>query len=235
MTGRSHRRLFADIRRALSGRRGQTQSSTVTRTATLGALALLSTAAVVISERPRARQAAGVPSPRAEADPLAQVPEGLARQTVDLAVAGYRRSSEAQKELLALVSSFSVAFAGVRALTYLIHARGPCGPIRDLRLGRCHVHHFVPGILIAFLAGGASIVTRNKSLTRWLTVPFGMGVALTLDESALLLKLEDVYWSEEGIVSVQIALGALGALSMLTLALRLLRRHERRSPLVAVG
>jgi hypothetical protein len=52
-------------------------------------------------------------------------------------------------------------------------------------------------------------------------------VALTLDESALLLKLDDVYWTEDGIVSVQISLAAVALLSALALALRLLRRGER--------
>ncbi len=63
---------------------------------------------------------------------------------------------------------------------------------------------------------------------RLLAVPFGVGVALTLDESALLLRLDDVYWSEEGIVSVQITLAALALLSSATLARRALRRGERR-------
>ena len=84
-----------------------------------------------------------------------------------------------------------------------------------------------PGILLAFGAGGASVVSRNKSLDRWLAVPFGTGVALTLDESALLLKLDDVYWTEEGIVSVQISLAVVSMLSALVLALRMLRRGER--------
>ena len=58
-------------------------------------------------------------------------------------------------------------------------------------------------------------------------VPFGAGVALTLDESALLLKLDDVYWTEEGIVSVQISLAVVSMLSAVLLALRMLRRGER--------
>jgi hypothetical protein len=53
-------------------------------------------------------------------------------------------------------------------------------------------------------------------------------VALTLDESALLLELNDVCWSEEGIVSVQITLGTTALLAALILALRVLRRGERR-------
>ncbi|MDQ4040511.1 MAG: hypothetical protein M3141_02020, partial [Actinomycetota bacterium] len=97
---------------------------------------------------------------------------------------------------------------------------------RNVRIGRRHIHHFVPGIALAFLAGGAALVTRNEDFEPWLAIPFGAGVALTLDESALLLKLEDVYWSEEGILSVQITLAAMGMLGAAVTARRLLRRGE---------
>jgi hypothetical protein len=53
-------------------------------------------------------------------------------------------------------------------------------------------------------------------------------VALTLDEWALLLELHDVYWSEEGIVSVRMTLGTTALLGALTLARRVLNRGERR-------
>ena len=59
-------------------------------------------------------------------------------------------------------------------------------------------------------------------------LPFGLGMALTLDESALLLELDDVYWSEEGILSVQITLTAMAGLAAFALALRVLRRGEAR-------
>ena len=68
----------------------------------------------------------------------------------------------------------------------------------------------------------------RRALDPWLAIPFGIGVALTLDESALLLELDDVYWTEEGIVTVQITLAAgLDAARPLALALRILRRGER--------
>ena len=44
-----------------------------------------------------------------------------------------------------------------------------------------------------------------------MALPFGVGVALTLDEWALLMELDDVYWSDEGILSVQVTLGTTGA------------------------
>ena len=50
--------------------------------------------------------------------------------------------------------------------------------------------------------------------------------AAGLDESALLLRLDDVYWSEEGIVSVQITRAALALLSAASLARQALRRGQ---------
>ncbi len=151
-----------------------------------------------------------------------------ARQTVEVAVAGLREGSEAESALLGVLTSFTVALGLVRAATYVIHRRGSLGPVHNLRVGTRHIHHFVPGIALGFLAGGAAITSPRADLLPWLAVPFGLGLALTLDESALLLDLDDVYWSEEGIVSVQIALGALGTISALILALRVLRRGEQQ-------
>jgi hypothetical protein len=142
-------------------------------------------------------------------------------------VRGYQEGSSGENALLNLLGSFTMSWAVVRLSTHAIRRRGRFGPFGDLVLGQHHIHHFVPGILIAFVAGGASVVSRNKALDPWLALPFGAGVALTLDESALLLKLDDVYWTEEGIVSVQISLAMVSMLSAVVLALRMLRRGER--------
>ena len=152
------------------------------------------------------------------------------RETVAVAVAGYESMSTRETALLNLLGSFSLTFAGARLSTYLIHRRNGNGGrfMRDVFVGERHIHHFVPGIVLAFLAGGASVISRDEELDPLLAVPFGIGVALTLDESALLLRLDDVYWSEEGIVSVQITLAALALLSAGSLARQALRRGERR-------
>jgi hypothetical protein len=52
-------------------------------------------------------------------------------------------------------------------------------------------------------------------------------MGLTLDESALLLELEDVYWTREGLLSVQITLTVMAMLGALALALRFLRKGEQ--------
>jgi hypothetical protein len=62
-----------------------------------------------------------------------------------------------------------------------------------------------------------------------LAVPFGAGIGLTFDEAALLLDLEDVYWTREGVLSVQASLGTAALLSATIIALRIFRRGEERS------
>jgi hypothetical protein len=197
------------------------------RTLTLGLLALLTTGAVGAGELARVWRRGAAPLP-AEAEDVLGAAGEAARQTVEVAVAGYRDGGQAESALLGVLSSFTVALGAVRGATHVIHTRGSFGPVRNVIVGRRHIHHFVPGIALAFLAGGGAIVSPRGRFTPWLVVPFGTGLALTLDESALLLDLDDVYWTEEGIVSLQIALGALGVLSALVLVLRLLRRGEDR-------
>jgi hypothetical protein len=152
------------------------------------------------------------------------------RETVAVAVAGYESMSARETALLNLLGSFSLTFAGARLSTYVIRRRGASRLMRDIFVGERHIHHFVPGIVLAFLAGGASVISRDENLDPLLAIPFGIGVGLTLDESALLLRLDDVYWSEEGIVSVQITLAALALLSAASLARQALRQGARRLP-----
>lgn len=126
-----------------------------------------------------------------------------------------------------LLSSFVVTFLAARGISYLLRGRPTVGPFRNLRVGRRHIHHFVPGIVMAFSAGAAAILTRDETLDPKLAVPFGVGMGLTLDESALLLELDDVYWSHEGLLSVQITMAVASLLASIALALRFLRRGER--------
>ena len=89
-------------------------------------------------------------------------------------------------------------------------------------------HHFIPGGLLSLAAGGVAIGAKGSELDRYLAVPFGVGVALVLDESALLLELEDVYWTEEGVVSVQIVFAAIAFLAAVTYLIRVLRHSEEQ-------
>ena len=110
--------------------------------------------------------------------------------------------------------------------TYLLRERRSAGPFRNLMLGQRHIHHFVPAIVMAFASGAGAIVTSNERVEPYLALAFGTGMGLTLDESALLLELDDVYWSQEGVLSIQIALAAMSLMSATALGVRFLRRGE---------
>lgn len=198
------------------------------KTWALGATAVGTTTVVIVGEVARVWARGAAPSPRGE-DPavVLTAAEVAARETVEVALSGYRGGSTRENALLNLLSSFTLTFGIARLSTLLIRRHGRLGPFRNYRVGGRHVHHFVPGIALAFLAGGASVISRDEELDPWLALPFGVGVALTLDESALLLELDDVYWTEKGIVSVQITLASLALFSSVVLALRVLRRGER--------
>lgn len=198
------------------------------KTWALGAAAVGTTAVVITGEVARVWARGAAPSPRGE-DPavVLTAAEVAARETVEVALTGYREGSTRENALLNLLSSFTLTFGIARLSTTLIRRHGRLGPFRNYRVGGRHVHHFVPGIVLAFLAGGTAVISRDESLDPWLALPFGVGVALTLDESAMLLELDDVYWTEKGIVSVQITLASLALFSSVALVLRVLRRGER--------
>jgi hypothetical protein len=180
-------------------------------TVLLGALATGTLATVIALEVRRARRSG---SSEAVAD--------VAR----VARAGYRDVPSRENSMFNLLASFATTFIVVRGVTYALRTRPAVGPFRNLRVGRRHIHHYVPGIVIALVSGAAGIVTRDERLEPFLAVPFGVGMGLTLDESALLLELEDVYWSREGLLSVQITLTVMAMLGALALGLRFLKRGE---------
>jgi hypothetical protein len=192
----------------------------------LGALATGAVAAVVVIEVRRVWRRGSAPSLRETDHPILAAEEAVA-ETARVARAGYRVVSTRENSMFNLLTSFAVTFITVRSVTYGLRRRRTLGPFRNVRVGRRHIHHFVPGIVIAFIAGAAAILTREEGLEPVLAVPFGVGMGLTLDESALLLDLEDVYWTREGLLSVQITLAVMAMLGALALALRFLWRGEQ--------
>lgn len=75
--------------------------------------------------------------------------------------------------------------------------------IKNIHIGGVHVHHQVWGILLVMVVGALLIVYRpTGAIIHVYAVAFGIGAALALDEFAMWLHLEDVYWSEEGRKSI---------------------------------
>jgi Na+-transporting NADH:ubiquinone oxidoreductase subunit NqrE len=195
------------------------------RTAVLGVLAVTSVVAVAVVEVGRVWRRGSAPLPR-EADDLLSAAEEAVVETVEVALAGYQDVSVRENATFMLLASFVGTFASARGIAYVLRGRRTVGPFRDLVVGRRHIHHFVPGIAILMLSGTAAILTRDESIEPKLAVAFGAGMGLTLDESALLLELEDVYWSPEGLLGVQITLATMALIAALALALRFTRRGE---------
>jgi hypothetical protein len=195
------------------------------KTIALGVAAYSVTAAALLVEFGRVWRRGSAPLPR-EADAVFGAAAEAAGEAVAVAVEGYRDTPRRENALFNLLASFSLSFSLARAITYLLRRRKRVGPFRNLRIGSRHIHHFVPGILLAFGAGAAAILSDNEQIEPQLALAFGTGMGLTLDESALLLELDDVYWSQEGLLSIQIALAAMSLMSATALGLRFLRRGE---------
>lgn len=85
------------------------------------------------------------------------------------------------------------------------------------------MHHFLPGIAFAYTAATTAILTHRSGL--WLGVPFGSGVALTLDELPLLLGKDNPYWGHERLSLIQATTATAGAAA---LAVRFYRGAEQR-------
>jgi hypothetical protein len=99
------------------------------------------------------------------------------------------------------VLAFVTTFLVTRFVTHAIRAGR--GPFRDASVGGVHLHHEVYGIFLLLGTGTAEFTYRPGPPWGFvLAALFGAGAALTLDEFALWLHLEDVYWSREGRSSV---------------------------------
>jgi hypothetical protein len=195
------------------------------RTAVLGVFAAGTVVSFVVVEVGRVWRRGSAPLPR-EADDILLAAEEAVVETAAVARAGYQDAPMLENATFMLLTSFVATFASARGISYLLRGRRTVGPFRDLVVGRRHIHHFVPGIALLMISGAAAILTRDETIEPRLAVVFGAGMGMTLDESALLLELEDVYWSEEGLLGVQIGFAAMALIAAMALGLRFLRRGE---------
>jgi len=129
----------------------------------------------------------------------------------------------------ALVSwlSFTGTFGGVRGVTHAI--RDGKGPFKNLSVGGEHLHHYMWGI--GMLAGVGAVAVRGDERLRRHPVTalaYGAGLALIMDEFALLLDLKDVYWAKQGRISVDLAVGGSSLAGSYFAALPVIRKVLRR-------
>jgi len=123
----------------------------------------------------------------------------------------------AQRSGLVLLGSLLLSFLLIRTSTRLMRSpRVPWWP-GSIKTGGVHVHHLVPGIVLMLLCGFLLALQPDSPWVELVAAGFGIGAGLTLDEYALWLHLEDVYWAEEGRRSVDAVVVAalLGGLLLL--------------------
>jgi hypothetical protein len=131
-----------------------------------------------------------------------------------------------QRSALLSWLAFTGTFAGLRALTYSI--RADRGPFRNMSVGGEHLHHYLWGI--GLLSGVGAVAVRGDERHRRhpaVAVTYGSGLALIVDEFALLLDLRDVYWARQGRISIDIAVGGIALAGSYFAALPVLRRLRR--------
>ena len=105
--------------------------------------------------------------------------------------------------LLLALAAFVLTFLITRVITRLIRAGK--GPFGNVKAGGLHIHHVVPGVVLTVVGGfGAVASGRHGFGSAVCAVLFGMGAGLVLDEFALILHLDDVYWTEQGRKSVEV-------------------------------
>src|SRR5581483_11899167 len=115
-----------------------------------------------------------------------------------------RHLAESRRERLFLASvGFFTAVLVVRGITIAIHNN--IGPFHNVEMHGRHIHHMVWGILLLLLVGYSWLVeigTGSATSFRWVgqltSMLYGVAAALTLDEFALWLNLQDVYWQRQG-------------------------------------
>jgi hypothetical protein len=112
-----------------------------------------------------------------------------------------------RERLFVASSALFLTFGILRAITYSIHRH--TGPFRNIVIRNVHIHHLVWGVLLLLGVGylwlaqaGLGVGDSSRRASTLTALLYGIGAALTLDEFALWLNLEDVYWTRKGRQSI---------------------------------
>jgi hypothetical protein len=140
----------------------------------------------------------------------------------DITAAYDRHIQVPGKEIHFLVLvAFVCSFGFIRGSAHMIRAQVSWWPGNVQTKGGTHVHHLVWGILLLLATGYVGLATDIGS--PWLelvAIGFGIGMGLTMDEFALWLNLEDVYWQEKGRQSIDAVVITTALLSIALLGLQ---------------
>jgi hypothetical protein len=140
------------------------------------------------------------PAFRVQLPPLVKIPSVRVPARVKIPVG---RGDFSLRPMMWMFLAILLTFLVTRIVTRRIRSGSGTRGLGNVSIGGNHVHHQVFGILI-IIGTGIFLISetpRGAALAAAAAV-FGAGVGLTVDEFALWLHLEDVYWSEQGRKSV---------------------------------
>jgi hypothetical protein len=146
----------------------------------------------------------------------------LAAAELNFAISQHFLDDRGQRAGFILLGAFLVSFLFIRTSARLIrNPKVTWWPGSVKTKGGLHLHHLVWGIVLLMASGFLNFVLQPGSPgLELLAALFGIGAGLTLDEFALWIHLEDVYWSKEGRSSIDAVVVAtlLGGLVVLGIA-----------------
>lgn len=137
-----------------------------------------------------------------------------------------KRVGPRQRSALISWAAFTATFATVRAVTHAV--KNPNVPARDVKAGGVHLHHYLWGIGLLGLSGGAAVHGSDSiRVNPAVAAGYGIGGALIIDELASLVHLDDVYWSKQGRWSVALGVGLIGVTGLSLAGIPVVLRHRR--------
>jgi hypothetical protein len=156
----------------------------------------------------------------------------------DIEVA-YKTHIEAagKEEHFLILLAFLLSWGFIRTSAHMIHAQVSWWPGNVQTKGGTHIHHLVWGILLLLSMGYIGLAFDLR--TPWfelVAIAFGIGMGLTLDEFALWLNLQDVYWTEKGRQSIDAVIVTTCLLVIALLGLQFwIEVHEAVIALLGIG
>jgi hypothetical protein len=127
--------------------------------------------------------------------------------------------AEEKQGLFLMLVGFVLSFAFIRMSTRLMRSpRVPWWPGSVVSESGVHLHHLVFGIVTMMITGAVGFTVLGDSpYAEVCAFLFGVGAGLTIDEFALWIYLDDVYWAEEGRVSIDATVIAAAVMGLILL------------------
>jgi hypothetical protein len=127
--------------------------------------------------------------------------------------------ADEKQGLFLILVGFILSFGFIRMSTRLMRSpRVAWWPGSVVSDSGVHVHHLVFGIVTMMIAGTLGISALGQSpYAEICAFLFGIGAGLTIDEFALWVYLDDVYWAEEGRSSIDATVIAAAGMMLILL------------------